>query len=207
MLASSSSFVQTVHQAIFNVLLAGALLGFLVGAMMLLDSDRMFRINDRLNAWVSTRKVLRPMDEDWDVNSHVYRMHRLIGILVFAGAAYALLILAAPYGEQLFAKPLNALLVERGAASWLAEVLRAILLAGNIAAVILGVVIAIRPETMRRIETWADRRISTRKAGKPLEQMHYHADRFAREHPRFVGGLMLIGSAYVLANLGFLAFA
>ena len=53
------------------------------------------------------------------------------------------------------------------------------------------------------LETWADRSFSGRKSTKPLEEMHRPADQFVRAHPRSVGVLVILGSIYVLANLGY----
>jgi hypothetical protein len=64
------------------------------------------------------------------------------------------------------------------------------------------VLFIVRPSSLKRLEAWADRRVSGRKASKPLEVMRDPTDRFVREHPRMVGGLVIAGSLYVLLQLG-----
>jgi len=61
----------------------------------------------------------------------------------------------------------------------------------------------VRPSALKTLEAWADYRISERKAIKPLEKMRMSADLFVRAHPRAVGVLVILGSLYVLVNLGY----
>ena len=129
-------------------------------------------------------------------------MHRLVGTLICAGALYALAVLGTAKGEAAIAKSLSTLGPARVAA-WLAESLRYILLAGNFAALLFGLVFIVRPSALKRLESWTDRSISGRKSTKTLEEMHGQVDQFVRRHPRFVGVLVFFGSIYVLVNLGY----
>ena len=202
-MASYLTFLsEIVQQAIFIFLLVGAAFGLLAGILLLVNSERAFAIGDRLNRWVSTRAALRPLEEYHSISRPLYRMHRLVGALICAGALYSLVVLATPYGEAAITKSLSGLGPQRFA-SWIAESLRLVLLAGNLGALLFGLVFIVRPSALRSLEAWADRRISTRKAIKPLEEMHIPVDRFTRAHPRLVGAVVILGSLYVLANLGF----
>jgi hypothetical protein len=194
--------LQIVNQTIAVFLAVGALFGLTVGLMLLFDSARAFRIGEKLDRWVSTRAVLRPLEEHRSVAKPLYRMHRLVGTLICVGALYAMAVLATPAGGAAISKSLSTLGPARFSA-WLAESLRLILLVGNAAAFVFGAIFIVRPSALKRLEAWADRRVSGRKAAKPLEVMHRPADRFAREHPRLLGGLVVGGSLYVLANLGY----
>lgn len=205
MLSYSSFLTQIVQQTIFIFLFVGAAFGLLAGILLLVDSERAFAIGDRLNRWVSTRAALRPLEEYHNISRPLYRMHRLVGVLICVGALYALVVLGAPSGEAAITQSLSSLGPQRFAA-WISESLRIILLTGNIGALLFGLVFVVRPSALRSLEAWADRRISARKATKPLEEVRLSADQFARAHPRLVGGLVTAGSLYVLANLGFVLF-
>ena len=146
--------------------------------------------------------MLRPLEEQRSIAKPLYRMHRLAGTLICAGALYALVVLGTAKGEAAIVKSLSTLGPARFSA-WLSESLRYILLAGNFAALLFGLVFIARPSALKRLESWADRSYSGRKSTKPLEEMHHSADRFVRDHPRLVGVLVILGSAYVLANLGY----
>lgn len=196
---------QILQETIFIFLLVGAAFALAAGLLMILNSEQAFRIADRLNRWVSTRAAMRPLEEHHSISRPLYRMHRLVGVLICVGALYALVVLGAPSGEAAITKSLSSLGPQRFAA-WISESLRIILLTGNIGALLFGLVFVVRPSALRSLEAWADRRISARKATKPLEEVRLSADQFARAHPRLVGGLVTAGSLYVLANLGFVLF-
>ena len=191
-----------VNQAVLVFLALGAVFGLLAGMLLLLDSARAFRIGDRIDRWVSTRMALRPLEVQHSIARPLYRRHRLFGALVCAGALYVLAVIGSPSGEMAIAKSLMGIGPARLSA-WASESLRYVLLVGNGAAFVFGLVFIVRPSALKRLETWADRRISARRTTKPLEELHRPADRFAREHPRVVGALVVLGSLFVLTNLGY----
>lgn len=202
-MASYSAFLsQIVQQTIFIFLLLGSAFALVAGLMLLFDSQRAFRIGKRLDRWVSTRKAIRPLEEYHSISRPLYRMHRMVGMLICAGALYALVVLATPEGGAAVTKSLSGLGPVRFA-SWISDSLRIILLTGNAAALLFGLVFIVRPSSLRSLEAWADRRISPREPTKTLEQMHLAPDQFARMHPRLIGGLVTAGSLYVLLNLGY----
>jgi len=129
-------------------------------------------------------------------------MHRLVGALICAGALYSLIVLGMPSGESAIVKSLSGVGPARFSA-WLSESLRYVLLAGNFGALLFGLVFIVRPSALKSLEAWADRRISERKAIEPLEKMRMSAEQLVRRHPRAVGVLVILGSLYVLVNLGY----
>jgi len=191
-----------VNQTIFVLLLLGSALALVAGLLLLFDSQRAFRIGEWLDRWVSTRTAMRPLETQHSISRPLYRMHRLVGLLICAGALYALVVLASIEGGAAMTKSMSGLGPGRFV-SWISESLRVILLTGNAAALLFGLVFILRPSSLRSLEAWADRSISGRKATKPLEVMHRPADQFARSHPRLVGALVVVGSLYVLVNLGY----
>jgi hypothetical protein len=132
----------------------------------------------------------------------MYRMHRLAGALICAGALYALFVLGTAQGATAITKSLSGL-GSRHFVEWLSESLRLFLLIGNAGALLFGVFFIVRPSALKRLEAWADRNISGRQATKPLELPHRPGDAFVRAHPRTIGALVILGSLYVLLNLGF----
>ena len=132
----------------------------------------------------------------------MYRMHRLVGALICAGALYALVVLGTAQGAAAMTKSLSGL-GSRHFVEWLSESLRLFLLIGNAGAFLFGVFFIVRPSALKRLEAWADRSISGRQATKPLEISRGSADQFVRAHPRMIGALVILGSLYVLLNLGY----
>jgi hypothetical protein len=198
-----ASFVSLIlQQTIFIFLLLGAVFALAAGLLLTFRSGTAFRLSERMNRWVSTRAAIRPLEEHRSVSRPMYRMHRLFGALICAGALYSLIVLGMPSGESAIVKSLSSIGSVRFSA-WVSESLRYILLAGNLGALLFGLVFMVRPSALKSLETWADRRISARKSTKPLEVSRLTADVFVRAHPRFVGGVVILGSLYVLINLGY----
>jgi len=191
-----------IQQTVFIFLALGAVFAFVFGLLLVFRSETAFRIGERVNRWVSTRAAIRPLEEHHSISRPLYRMHRVVGVLICAGAIYSLVVLGLPSGEAAIAKSLAGIGPPR-MSEWLAESLRAILLTGNLGALLFGLVFIVRPSALKSLESWADRRISARKSTKPLEEVHLSPDRFARAHPRLVGVLVVLGSLYVIANLGY----
>jgi hypothetical protein len=200
---SFSGFVsQIVQQSIFILALLGGVFAFAAGLLLVFRSETAFRISERMNRWVSTRAAIRPLEEHHSIARPLYRMHRLVGALICAGALYSLVVLGMPSGESAIVRSLSGIGSLRFSA-WLSESLRYILLAGNVGALLFGLVFIVRPSALKALEAWADRRISARKSTKPLEVSRLTADVFVRAHPRPVGVLVILGSLYVLVNLGY----
>ena len=194
---------QIVNQALFVFLMVGAAFALIAGVLLIFDSARAFRIGDWLNRWVSTREIVKPLEEHRNISRPLYRMHRLVGALICAGALYSLVVLGAPSGGAAIATSLAGIGPHKLFAAWLGESLRYFLLAGNLGALLFGVVFLVRPSALKSLEAWADKRISERRAVKPLEKMRMSADQFLRRHPKTVGSLVVLGSLYVLLNLGY----
>jgi len=191
-----------VQQAIFIFFALGAVFTLAAGLLLVFSSEAAFRISGRMDRWVSTRVAIRPLEEFRNVSRPLYRMHRLVGALICAGALYSLIVLGMASGEAAIVKSLRGVGPPRFSA-WLSESLRYVLLAGNSVALLFGLVFLVRPSALKSLEAWADRRISERTAIKPLEKMRMSADQFVRRHPRAVGVLVILGSLYVIANLGY----
>ncbi len=194
------------QQTLFVFLLLGSVFALVAGLLLVFNSAQAFRIAERMNRWVSTRAALRPLEEQRSISRPLYRMHRLVGALICAGALYALIVLGTPYGEMAITKTLSGIGPQRFA-SFVSESLRIVLLVGNFAALVFGLVFIVRPSALKGVEAWADRQISGRRATKPLEEVRLSTDRFAREHPTLVGAVVATGSLYVMVNLGFVLFA
>ena len=185
----------------YALLLAGAALGVVIGVTLLFDSARVVRWNAAFSRWFSTREALRPLDELHDIRRPLYRWHRVLGVVLFAGALYTLDVLVFRYhGAALVA-------AFRGAGNPLVlgivlDTVRIALIVGNVVALVAALIIVFRPSLLKGVEAWTDRYYSGRAVTDVLESMHHAPDDYSRARPRIVGVLLAIGSLYVLLTLG-----
>lgn len=194
--------VKTIGPVLYVLLLAGAALGLVVGVMLVLDSRRVMAWNRALNRWYSSPQALRPLDQSIDVKRAVYRWHRVLGVLLFAGAVYTLdTVVFSAKSEPVvraFRDLGNPALV-----GLVVEAVRIVLIIGNVAALLAAAVLCFRPSLLKGLEAWGDRQYSLPESSKAtLESMRYGPDAFVGGRPRLVGGLIALGSFYVLASLG-----
>ena len=201
MKAAIAFIVGILGQVLYILILLGAALGLVIGVMLLVDSARVMQWNAYLNRWISTENAARVLDQSRDVKRFVYRRHRLVGLLVIAGALFALDVLA--FG--LHTTPLLRVFRNLGNPTALAlavDSVRVFLISGNIVAVVAGVVLCFRPSLLKGVESWADRQYLSPLPSKSLDEPIYRPDAFVRDHPKLVGALVAAGSVFILASLG-----
>jgi hypothetical protein len=184
------------------MLMKGAALSVLIGLMLLVDSERVLRWNRVLNGWFSTQRALETLEAPRDVKRIVYRGHRIAGLLVVAGALYAL--------AELWLNDEGAVLA-RAFQEWgppqlaalMFESLRLFLIIGNFAALAAGTVVFFRPSLLKPLETWADR-VYRHWTSEAADRMWLEPDELAKAHPKVLGLLAAASGTYVLVILSFL---
>ena len=196
--------VATLGPVLFVLLLGGAVLGLVIGIVLLVNSERVLRWNSALNRWYNTREAFNKLDQPIDVKRMIYRWHRVAGVLVFGGALFTLDVLAFSYKTGALVDAFRG--VGNPHLLHIAfETLRIILIIGNVAGLIAGAVLCFRPSLLKGLEAVGDRYYGGGyEATKALEIMHYQPDEFVRTHPRLVGALFAGGSAYILVALALL---
>jgi hypothetical protein len=189
-----------VLQTAYIVFLAGAALAVLLGILLLVDSARVLRWNASLSRWVSTREAMRPLDEPRDIKRFVYRNHRILGVLVVAGAVFTLDVLTFGFQTGALARVLRGL-ANQSLLGIMLDALRLFLVAANLFAVIAGLALAFRPSLLKGIEAWADRSYSTRSDGR-MDEMRFQPDQWVSAHPKLAGVLAAAGGGFVLLAFG-----
>jgi hypothetical protein len=187
-------------RALAIFLLFGALLGVLLGLLLIFKPQYVERINRVANRWVSTRQINRWLDSSISIEHWFYRHHRAVGIVVVLGASYMFI-----YFSILFDK---AYTLQRLSGTLPAKLLDGLLdalvlgsLAGSVVALIAGLFIWLRPSLLRDIEQEANKWTSLPDAAEMLDKQHGQVDRFVERHAQRVGWLLLLGSIYLFVVL------
>jgi hypothetical protein len=202
----SKILVSSVIETIYVVLLLGGVAGLVLGAMLIVDSPRVFRINERWGRWISTHGLARRLDAPRKLELPIYRRHRLIGVALAAWSLYAIYVVAFSYS----AGALAGLFPDTGRPVMLKiglEAAQVILIVLNLFVLGIGVTLAVRPDLVRALEAWADRQYSTDQYVGRLDEVHDQAERFVRGHPKLVGWLLVFGSSFLLTTVGFVFLA
>src|SRR5437867_141660 len=80
----------------------------------------------------------------------------------------------------------------------LADGARLLLVAGNVLAILAGMILVFRPSLLKGVEGWTDRQYSPRLSSPKLDEPRYQPDEFVRAHLRLAGALATLGSLFVL---------
>jgi hypothetical protein len=185
------------------VVFFGSVLSLVFGAMLVMDSARAFRINERMGRWVSTRTWIRPLDISRDVDWRIYRRHRAVGIAVVLWTAYVLYALTTRYRLEPLLYAFRSF-GPKAVLEWMIESTFYVLVAANVLILVGGIVLVLRPATIRALESWGNRSFSERARTKALDTTHDGPDRFVHRHPALTGWFVVIGSAYVLFILAYI---
>ncbi len=177
-------------------LLFGAVLGILLGLLLILKPHWVERLNQVANRWLSTRHINRWLDRSVSIENWFYQRHRAIGITIVLGAVYILVYFGVQFdkihalqqlGGKLPAKLLDGLLDALVLGS----------LVGGVVALIVGLFLWLRPSLLRGMEVEANLWVSSRRATKMLDIPRDQVDRFVARHAQRSGWLLLLGSIYL----------
>jgi hypothetical protein len=198
---STRVLLDIVLQTALISLFIASVLSLAFGIAMVLGSTWSMRLSANMNRWVSTRKMLRPLEVRRDIQRQVYQRHPLIGAILLIGAAFVLYFLFLRYDPVAFQRVFKGSLPAQ-TLDWLLQSLWWIVLVTNIFGMAVGAVMVTRPSLLKGIESWADRVYSTREVGKFWETMNHQPDRFVQNYPRLFGWLVVAGSLYASLTLG-----
>ena len=194
-------FARIISDTFLWVALLGGVLGVLTGVALIFNSALVVRLSDKMNVWISTREAMQVLEEPVEIERTVYRWHRLIGALILAGALFTLYVLLWRFNGPQVVEALTKLL-ELGVAKWIAESLRVFFVLVNIAALVIAVVMIVRPSALKGVEAWANRQYSPCRRAHALDIPRVGPDSLLRTRPRLLGMVLALAGLYVVFSLG-----
>lgn len=185
------------NDALWSLGAVGVLVATLAGLWLVVAPASALRVANRLNREYSINWLQRALDTPRYTEPWIYRHHRIVGALLVVATSYFFWQLATDFSIEglvaLFAGTLPAIALEV-----LAKVFTSILVIGNAAGLILGVVIFVRPSALKGTESWANHWIASEKAVEFLDRRDDRAEGFAHRYPRRVGGVILAATVYIV---------
>lgn len=183
---------------LFAYAAAAAMLGVISGLWLLLSPQGFARVEQMAGAPFSLRRGLRPFDVAHNIDRYFYRHHQAIGLLIIAASIFNL------YRAMFDIVPghVSRLLLNyypQAVAEWLVASLQYALILGNLFAVIIGLVIYVRPSALKDFEARANRWLTTRRKTLWLSTKLGPASEFLRNQPRTLGAIVLVLSTYLIS--------
>ena len=162
------------------------LAGLAVGAGLLVFGNGMKQIFGASNRWISTRRNLNL---------------RWTGLLFVFGGAYPLFKLLQLRDQGGISRLLGSAVGDRFAV-WMLEAAGWILMAGNLIAIVVGLLMLFSPAVLESISA----RFRSQQVQQPFEnseeKMYLTLDRLIVSHPRLAGLLISTGAAIVVVQFG-----
>jgi len=202
-LSNHNLAVQLLIPAAVMFFLVWSVIGAAIGAGLIVASAKTFRLFGMMNRYVSTRHALKPLAMAHDIGQSVRKHRRLIGALFVLGAAYSLYSLVAWFDNAAIVYVLH-LRYPRPFVVWVLESARWSLIAFNVFALVVGVMLGFFPHALGRLEAQANRWVSLRKLTIGMDTMDLTLDKLVEAFPRTAGWIILVAALYVAANAAIL---
>lgn len=188
---------EILQQALGIVFYIGTATAVVVGLLALVAPGKAIALNASLGRGYRVPAVQQSANRTYRVERLFYRHHRIAGTLLILVSSFFFYSLWARFGlaasVRLFSDGLGS--------GILAEVLitsAIVLLAlGNAVALVLGVVVLLRPSLLKRLESWTNRWISIEAAAEQLNRRRGTVDALFARWPRRVGVVLLLGGIYM----------
>lgn len=167
------------------------LIGLLVGIGLMFFSARMHALFGTVNQSVSMRQPTRWLEVPREIGASVQRYRLGFGTAFIAAGLFGLL--ARPDLARL-----KSIFRFNDVAAIGADALGWLLLIGNALAVCIGLMLLFSPLALARIESIANRWVSTRQRSLPLTREHLSLDQLVMASPRASGALISLGALYIV---------
>ncbi len=188
-------------EAFLWTLLGGGVLAMLVGCWLLVAPLSFARFSRVLNRWLSTRRAAQWLETPRPIERFFYRRHRVFGLLLVAGAAFALYYLLFSYEtvEMLAAFVLPWAGPEGDV---IAATVTGFLLFGNAMILLIGGIVLVRPSLLKGVEATSNRWVSTGNALEALDRRSDLPDQAVVRAPRLAGLALALAGLYTTLQLG-----
>lgn len=198
MMGSYSVRLWLAQSATVFFLIAGVFL-LLIGVGLLMNSAGTLRAFGAMNRWVSLRRATKPLEVQRDIQPAVRKYRYVLGAVFFAGGGFALIGLLTQYDHRAVITLFNLDYFHPVYATWLADALRWMLLAGNVLAMAAGVMLVFFPDALMALEARGGAWYSERQAVRGADTMRFTLDVWVAEQPRAAGAIITL---FALALIG-----
>jgi hypothetical protein len=183
-------FYTILLQTFVIFLLIGSVFAIGVGAGLATRPDAMARFFERMNGWVSTRHVMRPMEIQRDIEPTLFKWRRPVGVVLLLASAFGL------FG--LFRYDVNlivSVLVGKSAGIGTAiifDTVKWVLALGNVCGIVVGVLLFQFPDVLMKLNAVMSRWVSTRQPTRPMYKMHMTLDNWVMAKPKIAGTIIIV---------------
>ncbi len=189
------------EQASLLLLIIGSAFTLLYALLLIVSPQRALLLNRHADRWISMRKPTRPLEIPRNIDHHIYRHHRWIGLSVLLSASYILYQFAFVLKPAAAVQALSDNWLSAAIAAWLLDALQWFFVPASLLLIPFGALLALRPSTLKGLEQHSNRWISSRKLLHGIDKPYPVGEGWLLGRPRQLGLILLITSAYILTLL------
>lgn len=193
--------IEVIQEAALLFTYGGLGVALIVGLWMLFHPTSLFRLNELLSRWFSTRKAMKPLTTPIKSEPFIYHHHRLFGFFILLGAGYVLYTLVFRFSGAAFLQAVYGSSQPVKTVAWFVDALVIVLALTSILALIVGIYLFIRPSLLKGVESWSNKWITLRKPTKVFDVLRTGPEPFITSQPRIIAVIIILGSAYALFGL------
>ena len=197
LLLGSFAFRDWVARFLVVLFLVGGAGMLVAGLGLIFRSAATLRFFSSMNRWVSTRRTLRPVEIPRDTGLTVQKFRLPLGAIFIVCGAYAIYSLVTEFNAHAAILLLGLDVFRPSFATWVVDSIRWILIVGNAAGIVVGIMLAFFPGAMAALEARGSRWYSERQVARNRDEMNLTLDDWVARHPR-VSGCLITGFALLL---------
>lgn len=201
-------FSQLLLPFMLRVFFIGGIFCLAVGLGLIISGARTLRLFEVMNRWVSFRKSTKPMSVSRDAWPLLQRYRIPFALVIVIAAAFSAYNLITRNDTLAVAIMVGAKFhVPSAFVVWIASSVHWFLVAGCVAGIAVGVLLAFFPDALMRIEKWTSRSYSSRELSKQADVMHYTLDKWVANNPRITGWIIVVVALIEVIDVATLLFA
>lgn len=187
----SQAFNEWMSQSIVLMFFIGGLVLLAIGIGLLVNSAAMLRFMGGMNRWVSMRQVTRPLEIPRDSRPLVLKFRYVLAAIFVVGGIFSISALVTQYDHKAIIYALSLQFLRADFAGWMLDSIRWVLLAGNVAGIVVGLMLAFAPDRLMALEARGSRWFSERQVAKGADDMRIKLDPLVASYPRAAGAIIL----------------
>jgi hypothetical protein len=197
----SETISAILQEATLLLLITGSIFALLLGLLFILAPTQAQLFSIRCSRWVSLRRPTKSLEILRTSEPYIYRHHRTIGLFIILSTTYTLYGLTLNYDHTTTLHILSQLTNNTLIAQWLLNAALWFAVPVSVLLLLFGATMALKPSTLKVIERYANRWISTRRLFQPLETPYNFLDNWVARQPRYFGLLLVMATTYNLSIL------
>jgi hypothetical protein len=196
----SNAFQQWVVQFLVVLFLVGGFVLLVTGLGLIFNSAGTLRFFSGMNRWVSSRRAFKPLEVPRDTRQAVQKYRRWLAVIFVGGGIFAIFGLSMRFDVRAVSFLFGLDHFRPSFASWVVESARWVLIVGNLAGIVVGIMLAFLPDALMALEARGAHWYSERAFVKNRDAMNLTLDGWVAQFPRASGciitffALVLIGA-------------